>query len=63
MACGTAAVVTPVGKVSGKQGEFTIGSGGALTGRGTDTQANVTANVSAYIDDNIAVNGCTHFYS
>ena len=28
MACGTAAVVTPVGKVSGKDGEFTIGSGG-----------------------------------
>ncbi len=28
MACGTAAVVTPVGKVAGKEGEFTIGSGG-----------------------------------
>lgn len=27
-ACGTAAVVTPVGKVAGHQGEFTIGSGG-----------------------------------
>ncbi len=27
-ACGTAAVVTPVGKVSGHNGEFTIGSGG-----------------------------------
>jgi branched-chain amino acid aminotransferase len=27
-ACGTAAVVTPVGKVGGKDGEFTIGSGG-----------------------------------
>lgn len=27
-ACGTAAVVTPVGKVAGKDGEFTIGSGG-----------------------------------
>ena len=27
-ACGTAAVVTPVGKVSGRDGEFTIGSGG-----------------------------------
>lgn len=27
-ACGTAAVVTPVGKVAGRQGEFTIGSGG-----------------------------------
>lgn len=27
-ACGTAAVVTPVGKVSGREGEFTIGSGG-----------------------------------
>lgn len=27
-ACGTAAVVTPVGKVSGADGEFTIGSGG-----------------------------------
>jgi len=27
-ACGTAAVVTPVGKVSGHDGEFTIGSGG-----------------------------------
>lgn len=28
MACGTAAVVTPVGKVSGPDGDFTIGSGG-----------------------------------
>ena len=28
MACGTAAVVTPVGKVSGENREFTIGSGG-----------------------------------
>ena len=27
-ACGTAAVVTPVGKVCGQDGEFTIGSGG-----------------------------------
>jgi branched-chain amino acid aminotransferase len=27
-ACGTAAVVTPVGKVSGTQGSFTIGAGG-----------------------------------
>jgi branched-chain amino acid aminotransferase len=27
-ACGTAAVVTPVGRVAGKHGEFTIGSGG-----------------------------------
>ncbi|AIT81512.1 branched-chain amino acid aminotransferase [Novosphingobium pentaromativorans] len=27
-ACGTAAVVTPVGKVSGRDGEFNIGSGG-----------------------------------
>ena len=27
-ACGTAAVVTPVGRVAGRQGEFTIGSGG-----------------------------------
>ena len=27
-ACGTAAVVTPVGRVGGKHGEFTIGSGG-----------------------------------
>ncbi len=27
-ACGTAAVVTPVGRVAGKAGEFTIGSGG-----------------------------------
>ncbi|CCA92885.1 branched-chain amino acid aminotransferase [Novosphingobium sp. PP1Y] len=27
-ACGTAAVVTPVGKVSGRDGEFTVGSGG-----------------------------------
>ena len=34
-ACGTAAVVTPVGKVAGKDGEFTIGSGGPgqLTGK------------------------------
>ncbi|MFS0847993.1 branched-chain amino acid aminotransferase [Novosphingobium panipatense] len=34
-ACGTAAVVTPVGKVSGRDGEFTIGSGGPgqLTGK------------------------------
>ena len=34
-ACGTAAVVTPVGKVAGQQGEFTIGSGGPgqLTGK------------------------------
>ena len=34
-ACGTAAVVTPVGKVSGNDGEFTIGSGGPgqLTGK------------------------------
>jgi branched-chain amino acid aminotransferase len=28
LACGTAAVVTAVGKVAGKHGEFTIGSGG-----------------------------------
>lgn len=28
MACGTAAVVTPVGKVAGPEGDFTIGSGG-----------------------------------
>lgn len=28
MACGTAAVVTPVGTVASKSGEFTIGSGG-----------------------------------
>lgn len=28
MACGTAAVVTPVGRVLGPEGEFTIGSGG-----------------------------------
>jgi len=28
MACGTAAVVTPVGKVTGKDTEFTIGTGG-----------------------------------
>ncbi len=28
LACGTAAVVTPVGKVAGKDDEFTIGSGG-----------------------------------
>jgi branched-chain amino acid aminotransferase len=27
-ACGTAAVVTPVGKVAGREGEFTIGTGG-----------------------------------
>jgi branched-chain amino acid aminotransferase len=27
-ACGTAAVVTPIGKVAGRDGEFTIGSGG-----------------------------------
>lgn len=27
-ACGTAAVVTPVGKVAGREGEFAIGSGG-----------------------------------
>jgi len=27
-ACGTAAVVTPVGKVAGREGEFTVGSGG-----------------------------------
>ncbi|MFM5924502.1 MAG: branched-chain amino acid aminotransferase [Novosphingobium sp.] len=34
-ACGTAAVVTPVGKVSGRDGEFIIGSGGPgqLTGK------------------------------
>jgi branched-chain amino acid aminotransferase len=34
-ACGTAAVVTPVGRVAGADGEFTIGSGGPgqLTGR------------------------------
>ncbi len=34
-ACGTAAVVTPVGKVCGRDGEFTVGSGGPgqLTGR------------------------------
>ncbi len=34
-ACGTAAVVTPVGKVCGEDGEFTIGSGGPgqLTGK------------------------------
>jgi len=28
MACGTAAVVTPVGSVASSAGEFTIGSGG-----------------------------------
>ena len=27
-ACGTAAVVTPVGKVASRDGEFTVGSGG-----------------------------------
>ena len=27
-ACGTAAVVTPIGRVAGDDGEFTIGSGG-----------------------------------
>ena len=34
-ACGTAAVVTPVGKVAGNDGEFSIGSGGPgqLTGK------------------------------
>lgn len=34
-ACGTAAVVTPVGKVAGREGEFAIGSGGPgqLTGK------------------------------
>lgn len=34
-ACGTAAVVTPVGKVAGRNGEFTVGSGGPgqLTGK------------------------------
>ena len=34
-ACGTAAVVTPVGRVAGRDGEFTVGSGGPgqLTGR------------------------------
>ena len=34
-ACGTAAVVTPVGKVAGRDGEFTIGTGGPgqLTGK------------------------------
>lgn len=34
-ACGTAAVVTPVGKVSGREGEFTVGTGGPgqLTGK------------------------------
>jgi branched-chain amino acid aminotransferase len=34
-ACGTAAVVTPIGKVSGRDGEFTVGSGGPgqLTGK------------------------------
>ena len=34
-ACGTAAVVTPVGRVAGRDGEFTIGGGGPgqLTGR------------------------------
>ncbi|MGV3554342.1 MAG: branched-chain amino acid aminotransferase [Croceibacterium sp.] len=34
-ACGTAAVVTPVGRVAGRDGEFTIGSGGPgqVTGR------------------------------
>jgi len=34
-ACGTAAVVTPIGKVAGHDGEFTIGSGGPgqLTGK------------------------------
>lgn len=34
-ACGTAAVVTPVGKVTGRDGEFVIGSGGPgqLTGK------------------------------
>ena len=28
LACGTAAVVTPVGKVASPDGEFTIGTGG-----------------------------------
>ena len=28
LACGTAAVVTPVGRVASRDGEFTIGSGG-----------------------------------
>jgi branched-chain amino acid aminotransferase len=28
-ACGTAAVVTPIGRVKGRDGEFTIGGGGA----------------------------------
>ncbi len=34
-ACGTAAVVTPVGKVAGRDGEFSVGSGGPgqLTGK------------------------------
>jgi branched-chain amino acid aminotransferase len=34
-ACGTAAVVTPVGKVSGREGDFTVGTGGPgqLTGK------------------------------
>jgi len=34
-ACGTAAVVTPVGRVAGRDGEFTVGSGGPgqLTGK------------------------------
>jgi branched-chain amino acid aminotransferase len=34
-ACGTAAVVTPVGKVAGREGEFTVGTGGPgqLTGK------------------------------
>ena len=27
-ACGTAAVVTPIGKVKSRDGEFTVGSGG-----------------------------------
>jgi branched-chain amino acid aminotransferase len=27
-ACGTAAVVTPIGRVAGREGEFTVGSGG-----------------------------------
>ncbi len=43
MACGTAAVVTPVGKVAGRDGEFTIGSGGPgqLAGKLRDRLAGI----------------------
>lgn len=39
MACGTAAVVTPVGKVAGEDGEFVIGNGGpgAVTSKMRET--------------------------